>query len=199
MANKKVENYTGTRVTFHSTQPFDVIMQKLYASIGGPEKIPAWLGIARSISGYSAEDREKFIQGAEKQIGPHGFMIFQVPPLPFRPMIPAQIRKWIPFNGKQEFNHGAWVPLFDVGDGMKSKRIILGNPLIAITMLKHDMMTGLSVPVELLVLEKKEGGVDLVYQLPSALIAGLNRDENLVSAVDALDRKLEKLVQDISS
>lgn len=81
---------------------------------------------------------------------------------------------------------------------MKSKRIILGNPLIAITMLKHDMTAGLAVPVELLVLEKK-GGVDLVYQLPSALIAGLNQDENLVSAVEALDRKLEKLVQDISS
>lgn len=37
---------------------------------------------------------------------------------------------------------------------MKSKRIILGNPLIAITMLKHDMTAGLAVPVELLVLEK---------------------------------------------
>jgi uncharacterized protein (DUF302 family) len=75
----------------------------------------------------------------------------------------------------QEFNHGGWVPLFGVGEGMKSKRIILGNPLIAITMLKHDMTTGLAVPVELLVLEKKGGGVNLIYQLPSALIAGLNR------------------------
>ena len=99
----------------------------------------------------------------------------------------------------QEFNHGAWVPLFGAGDGLKSKRIILGNPLIAITMLKHDMTAGLAVPVELLVLEKKEGGVDLIYQLPSSLIASLNRDENLVSAVAELDRKLEVLVKDVAS
>jgi uncharacterized protein (DUF302 family) len=79
---------------------------------------------------------------------------------------------------------------------MKAKRIILGHPLVAIMILKHDMTAGLAVPVELLVLEK-EGGVDLVYQLPSALIAGLNRDEKLVSVADALDRKLEKLVQDV--
>lgn len=83
MAKKKVESYTGIRVTFHSTQPFDTIMQKLYASIGEPNKIPAWQGIAKSIGGYSVEDREKFIKGAEKQVGPHGFMIFQVTSLRF--------------------------------------------------------------------------------------------------------------------
>jgi uncharacterized protein (DUF302 family) len=82
---------------------------------------------------------------------------------------------------------------------LKCKRIILGNPLIAITMLKHDMTAGLAVPVELLVLEKKEGGVDIIYQLPSALIAGLNRDEELVKAVEILDGKLEGLVRDVAS
>jgi uncharacterized protein (DUF302 family) len=90
------------------------------------------------------------------------------------------------------------VPLFSVGSGLKSKRVILGNPLIAITMLKHDMTAGLAVPVELLVLESKEG-VDLIYQLPSALIAGLNRDPSLVDAVGALDAKLEKLIGDVGS
>jgi uncharacterized protein (DUF302 family) len=82
---------------------------------------------------------------------------------------------------------------------LECKRIILGNPLIAITMLKHDMTAGLAVPVELLVLEKKEGGVDIIYQLPSALIAGLNRDEELVKAVEILDGKLEGLVRDVAS
>jgi uncharacterized protein (DUF302 family) len=52
-----------------------------------------------------------------------------------------------------------------VGGGRKCKRILLGNPLVAITMLKHDMKAGLSVPVELLVVEatrEEGGGVDLV-------------------------------------
>jgi hypothetical protein len=80
MATKKVEHYTGTRITFHSTQPFSTIMTKLYASIGPVENITAWSGIAKGITSYSAENREKFIAVTENQVGPHGFMIFQVPP-----------------------------------------------------------------------------------------------------------------------
>lgn len=78
------------------------------------------------------------------------------------------------------------------------KRIILGNPLIAITMLKHDLYTGLFVPVEILVKEKEAGkGTEVVYVLPSCLIAGINKDEKLVEAVGALDGKLEALVKDV--
>jgi hypothetical protein len=92
MATKKVEHYTGTRITFHSTQPFDSIMAKLYASIGGPESIPAWLEVAKGITSYSAESRDKFISTTEKHVGPHGFMIFQVrltaSSLPFNPSHP---------------------------------------------------------------------------------------------------------------
>ncbi|KAH8800617.1 hypothetical protein F5884DRAFT_808077 [Xylogone sp. PMI_703] len=175
MATKTVQNYTGTRVTFHTTQPFDSVITKLYSSIGRPEKVSAWREMTKTISSYSAESREKFVAATEQQVGPHGFMIFH------------------------EFDHGGWVPLFGTGDGLKSKRVILGNPLIAITMLKYDLTAGLAVPVELLLLERKDGGVDLNYQLPSALIAGLNKDENLVAAVNVLDKKLEKLVDDIGS
>jgi uncharacterized protein (DUF302 family) len=78
------------------------------------------------------------------------------------------------------------------------KRIILGNPLIAITMLKRELTAGLFVPVEILVMEKeKNGGTEVIYTLPSCLIAGLNKDEELVKAVKALDGKLEVLVRDI--
>lgn len=80
------------------------------------------------------------------------------------------------------------------------KRIVLGNPLIAITMLKRDLTAGLFVPVEILVTEKeKEGGTEVVYTLPSCLIAGANRDEELVKAVEVLDGKLAVLVRDIIS
>jgi hypothetical protein len=85
---------------------------------------------------------------------------------------------------------------------MQVKRIILGNPLIAITMLKHDLTAGLAVPVELLVLEKSDaegGGVDLIYHLPSALIAGLNRDPALVKAAEVLDAKLSEFVDCVAT
>jgi uncharacterized protein (DUF302 family) len=78
------------------------------------------------------------------------------------------------------------------------KRIILGNPLIAITMLKRELTTGLFVPVEILVIEKEtNGGTKVVYTLPSCLIAGLNKDEELLKAVKVLDGKLEALARDI--
>ena len=60
------------------------------------------------------------------------------------------------------------------------------------------MTAGLFVPVEILVMEKvKNGGTMVIYTLPSCLITGLNRDQELVEAVGALDRKLEVLVRDI--
>lgn len=61
------------------------------------------------------------------------------------------------------------------------------------------MTAGLAVPVELLVLEKKEGGVDLVFQRPSALITGLNKDKKLVDAASKLDEKFNALVKDIAA
>ena len=66
-------------------------------------------------------------------------------------------------------------------------------------MLKRDLIAGLAFPVELLFLETKGGGADLIYQLPSKLVAGLNRDEELVKAVEALDAKLAVLVQWVAS
>jgi hypothetical protein len=58
--------------------------------------------------------------------------------------------------------------LYEVGGGLQAKRIISGNPLIAITMLKHDLTAGLAVPVELLILEKrKEEGGGLIWFINS--------------------------------
>lgn len=66
-------------------------------------------------------------------------------------------------------------------------------------MLKYEMTTGLAVPVEILVTQTKEGGSEVVYNLPSGLIAAFNKNEELVKAVQVLDGKLEKLVEDILS
>lgn len=175
MAGKKVEIYQGTRITIKSPRKFDDVNARLYGSIGEPAHV-AWPVIAISIEGYSEKNQAEFITTINFALGPHGFMIFQ------------------------EFNHGAWIPLFGVGNGLKCKRIILGNPLVAITMLKHDLTAGLTVPVELLLLENVDKiSTSVVYQLPSALIAGINKDPELLSAVKKLDEKLEALVQCIAS
>ncbi|PVH73450.1 TT1751-like protein [Cadophora sp. DSE1049] len=167
------QQFEASRITLTSSKPYDDVLNTLYTSIGSPDAVSEWPKMMREIS-QSADPREQFTNTVNKTIGPHGFMIFQ------------------------EFNHGAWIPLFGVGDGLKSKRIILGNPLIAITMLKHDINAGLFVPVEILVLEKKEG-TEIIYNLPSGLIAGLNKDPELCSASEKLDEKLAVLLKDVLS
>ena len=73
---------------------------------------------------------------------------------------------------------------------------------MALTMLRHEMKAGLSVPVELLVVEgtkEESGGVDLVYHLPSALIAVGDDNPELEAAARKLDEKLHKLVLRVAS
>lgn len=64
-------------------------------------------------------------------------------------------------------------------------------------MLEEDLTAGLALPVELLVREgSKEdgGGTDLVYELPSALIAGIDKDETLLAAARKLDGYLREFM-----
>ncbi|KAH6661684.1 hypothetical protein B0J14DRAFT_690316, partial [Halenospora varia] len=85
---------------------------------------------------------------------------------------------------------------------LQCRRIILGNPLIAVTMLKHDMNAGLFVPVEVLVRGIEGGGCEVGYVVPSSLIVGSSKldegsDSNgkgeLKKAAEMLDRKLKAL------
>jgi uncharacterized protein (DUF302 family) len=63
-----------------------------------------------------------------------------------------------------EIDHGGWLPVF--GIRRRTVRVILGNPLIAVT-----MTAGLFAPVELLITEHEDGrGTNVVYVRPSSLI-----------------------------
>ena len=91
-----------------------------------------------------------------------------------------------------EINHGPWIEVF--GIHRKVLRFILGNPLIAITMIQHDLNAGLFVPVELLLTDRADGsGSHLIYVLPSSLIA-IDDNPQLLAAAKALDDKLEALI-----
>ena len=111
---------------------------------------------------------DEFAREVNQRVGPSGFVLFF------------------------EIDHGSWIGKF--GIQRKALRWILGNPLIAITMLRHDLQAGLFVPVELYVVEQDDdAGATVSYVVPSSLIAiGDNRE--LREAAEALDRKLEDLV-----
>ncbi len=77
-------------------------------------------------------------------------------------------------------------------------RMIFGNPLIAITMIRHDITAGLFVPVELLLFENASGdGSTVIYDLPSSLMA-IERNPALRDAAQELDRKLQTLVSRVT-
>ena len=72
----------------------------------------------------------------------------------------------------------------------------IGNPLIARTMLEHDIAAGLNVPVRLMIYEDPASGTTrLTYDLPSSLMSGL-KNKKVNAAAKKLDAKLIALAVD---
>ena len=85
-------------------------------------------------------------------------------------------------------DHGAW--LTRIGLKARARMYTIGNPLIARTMLEHDIAAGLNVPVRLIIYEDAASRTTrLAYDLPSSLMCGL-QNEKVSSAAKNLDAKL---------
>ncbi len=92
-------------------------------------------------------------------------------------------------------DHGEWLTL----QGLSTRFIqfTLGNPLIAITMMKHHMEAGLDVPVRLCIYEHSDGKTRLVFNTPSSLMSGLANEE-VKSAALKLDAKMMALAEAVT-
>jgi uncharacterized protein (DUF302 family) len=106
----------------------------------------------------------------QSHVGPSGFMLFGL------------------------LNHGAWIT--KAGVDQKALRVILGNPLIAITMIRHDVTAALFAPVELLITAER-GGSAVTYVAPSSLMV-VEPNPPLLAAALELDAKLEALVAKVT-
>jgi uncharacterized protein (DUF302 family) len=107
----------------------------------------------------------------ESHAGPSGFMLFGL------------------------FDHGGWIK--KAGIDRKVLRVIIGNPLIAITMLRHDVTAGLFAPVELLIVEQDDGHSSLIYVKPSSLMV-VEHNPALRAAAEELDAKLAALAAKVT-
>ncbi|KFY44609.1 hypothetical protein V495_03359 [Pseudogymnoascus sp. VKM F-4514 (FW-929)] len=171
---QKSEAFEGIRLTRHSTKPFDDVLERLRGTVGTLEKWTSVIQKLKSVKGLPSVD--DFRAEVLLAINDKDFMTFM------------------------ELDHGLWIPIYGVGEGRKAIRVIIGNPLIAITMLQHDLNAALSVPVEILLLEDADKkGTSVVYFAPSSLIASINKKEELLVAVNILDEKLAALVTYILS
>ena len=115
---------------------------------------------------------QSYRERVESRVGPSGFMLFSL------------------------IDHGAWIT--KAGIDRKVMRVILGNPLIAITMLRHDVSAGLFAPVEALVMDEGEGRSSLTYVKPSSLMV-VEPNPKLLSAAEELDAKLAALATKVTS
>ncbi len=119
----------------------------------------------------SAHSQEQFAAEVTRQfVGTSGFMIFS------------------------EIEHTTWISRY--GINRRVLRIILGNPLLAITMMREDISAGLFAPVEIL-LVANGSGTTLHYVQPSTLMV-VTDNPPLKTAALELDRKLALLISDIT-
>jgi uncharacterized protein (DUF302 family) len=114
---------------------------------------------------------ESYEREVQSRVGPSGFMLFVI------------------------WNHGGWIG--KAGIDRKVLRVVIGNPLIAITMLRHDITAGLFAPVELLLTEE-DGRSALTYVVPSSLMV-VEANPALLEAATALDTKLAALAEAVTS
>ncbi|MEB3982220.1 DUF302 domain-containing protein [Mycobacterium sp. 663a-19] len=119
----------------------------------------------------SSEGWQSCRERVESHVGPSGFMLFAL------------------------IDHGAWIA--KAGIDRKAMRVVLGNPLLAITMLRHDVTAGLFAPVELLILDEGSGS-SLTYVRPSSLMV-VEQNPALLSAAEVLDAKLAALAAKVTS
>ena len=93
-------------------------------------------------------------------------------------------------------DHGGWIT--KAGIDTRVLRVVIGNPLIAITMMRHDVTAGLFAPVELLLTEEAGGRSALTYVVPSSLMV-VEPNPPLLAAARELDDKLAALARAVTS
>jgi len=158
------------RVRFRGHRSFDEVLQRLHQLVPAAITPEQYRAAMAKAGGVSLESFEKVVRSHAAQ---SGFMLFA------------------------EFDYHQWLGLY--GIQRKLVRWILGSPVIAITMIRHDLEAALFAPVELLLVEdENREGVTVIYDLPSSLMV-THENPALLEAAAALDAKLQDLVTEVTS
>ena len=157
------------RVRFKSRRSFDEVLQRLHQLVPAAITPEQYPAPMVKAGGVSLESFEKVVGS---QTGQSAFMLFA------------------------EFDYHQWLRLY--GIQRKLARWILGNPVIAITMIRHDLEAALFAPIELLLVEdENREGVTVIYDLPSSLMV-TRENPPLLEAAVALDAKLQDLITEVT-
>jgi uncharacterized protein (DUF302 family) len=112
-------------------------------------------------------DLEEVRANLEAMAGPSGFMLFGT------------------------FDHGTLLRL--AGETRKAVQYVVGNPLFAFEMTRHDLRASLYAPLRVLLYENEAGQTCVEYDKPSSLFGQFGNPE-VATVAAMLDRKLDELV-----
>lgn len=89
------------------------------------------------------------------------------------------------------YDHGMLLNI--TGAPQRARQYVIGNPLYAARMTKHDVRAGLYAPLRVFVYVDRPGQVAVDYDLPSSLFGQFD-DERISDVARDLDRKLSVLI-----
>ncbi|GFE60042.1 DUF302 domain-containing protein [Geobacter sp. AOG2] len=91
-------------------------------------------------------------------------------------------------------DHGRLLSIY--GTPKRAKQYVLGNPLIAATMTRHDIRAGLYAPLRLFVYEADDLATRIEYDQPSSLFGQFHNPE-VTAVARSLDAKLANLINKV--
>lgn len=99
-----------------------------------------------------------------------------------------------------EINHAKWLNIYRNEANPAVVIYTIGNPLIAATIIQHDISAGYNIPPRLMILQKADGndGTIVIYHLPSSVV-DCSDNPALKAALEGLDAKLDEMVSHITS
>ena len=119
-------------------------------------------------SAIAREDAEQAKAKIQAMVGPSGFMLFTTS------------------------DHGELLRL--AGQNKKAIQYVVGNPLFAMEMTRHDLRSSLYAPLRVLIYENEHGKTCLEYDKPSSLF-GQFGNAKVTDVAQMLDQKMERLVE----
>jgi uncharacterized protein (DUF302 family) len=81
-----------------------------------------------------------------------------------------------------------------VGAPRKAKQYLMGNPLIAVTMTRHDIRAALYAPLRVLVYAADDQSTRIEFDQPSSLFGQFNNPD-VTTVARSLDTKLANLIK----
>jgi len=151
------------------------------------------------VSVLSLQDFAATTKDFESRIGKFDSEAVKALALPNPPLeeMRARIEAMAGSSGFMQFGRmqtfGLLLPMAGKAPG-KANQYLVGNPLIALQMVQHDLRVGLYVPLRVLLFEDANGKTHLEYDLPSSVLGQFQNDQvNAVARM--LDQKLDALIK----